>query len=201
MKNTINAYSSHSPIFRKLFETFDIKTAFEYGIGEHSTPLFLEYCDKVVSVEMNTHTVDGMPWYDKVVQDMGERENWEHHNMPGKTEAIEYGIKRFQDEKFDLVFADGHGDTRGEQANTGFGIAKFVVAHDAQHQHTRNAWNIGDYHQIDFSNYCMSHRNDEGIWPITTVFCKSFEDFKVVVSWVKQEKEICSEYIEKEGEK
>lgn len=192
---------SHVPIFLKLFKTFDIKSVFEYGIGLHSTPLFVENCDRVLSIEMNTHALDGMLWYDKVVQDIGEKENWEHYNMPGLTEAIEYGIKRFQDEKFDLVFADGHGDTRGQQANTGFGMARFVVSHDSQHQHTRNAWDIQGYHQIDFDNYCKSYDKDEDTWPRTTVFCESFEDFKVVVRWIKEEEEICAEHFAKKGEK
>ena len=61
---------SHVPIFLKLFKTFDIKSVFEYGIGLHSTPLFVENCDRVLSIEMNTHALDGMLWYDKVVQDL-----------------------------------------------------------------------------------------------------------------------------------
>ena len=60
---------SHVPIFKKMFETFDINSVFEYGIGLHSTPIFIDNCEKVLSIEMNTHSLGSQTWYEKVVED------------------------------------------------------------------------------------------------------------------------------------
>ena len=186
---------SHLPIFKKLFKIFDINSVFEYGIGLHSTAMFVDNCSRVISIEMNTHALDGKLWYDKVVEEMGERENWEHHNMAGEFPAIAYALRLFNSEKFDLVFADGHGDSRGEQTNSGFGMARFVIAHDAQHLETRNAWRVPqDYTQIDFVNYCQAYDKDGDTWPVTTIFCADPEDAQVVKEWLNNEKEICEEH-------
>ena len=196
MKN-LGAVESHLPIFKRLFTTFDIKSVFEYGIGIFSTSIFIDNCPRVLSIEMNTHSLNGQLWYDKVIEDMGEQENWEHHNMVGEFPAIAYALKLFNTEKFDLVFADGHGESRGEQTNSGFGVARFVVTHDAQHSATRNSWRVPpEYTQIDFINYCQSYNTDGDTWPVTTVFCADSEDAKVVQEWLSNEKEVCKEYVD-----
>lgn len=184
---------SHVPIFKKLFSTFDIKSVFEYGIGLHSTTIFVENCEKVVSVEMNTHEMNGQTWYEKVVQEIGDLENWEHMEMHGPDKAVSYAKRRFATEPFDLVFADGYGSSRHEQANSGIGMARFVVAHDSQHDHTRRGWRKEDYIQVDFKDFCWGCENNktEGHWPYTTIFCRDGADAEIIKSWRSQEKEIC----------
>jgi hypothetical protein len=189
---------SHLPIFKKLFSTFDINSVFEYGIGLHSTTMFVENCDKVVSVEMNEHELNGQTWYDKVVSEIGERDNWEHMEIHGPDKAVFYGAKRFKKEPFDLVFADGYGGTRNKQTNSGIGVARFVICHDSQHGHTRRGWERGDYTQVDFKDFCKGCKGNknEDHWPFTTVFCRDEEDAKIVQSWLEDEKNVCELHFE-----
>jgi len=186
---------SHIPILQKLFSTFDINSVFEYGIGLHSTPIFIDNCKKVLSIEMNTHKSDSETWYQKVVNEIGDRENWEHNEMHGPHEAIFYAYNLFKENSFDLVFAVGHGDTRNAQTNSGFGYSRFIICHDSQHQHTRAGWNIPkEYTQIDFIDYCRGCTNnkDENHWPYTTIFCMNKEDADIITTWLDDEKNICS---------
>ena len=186
---------SHVPIFKKMFETFDINSVFEYGIGLHSTPIFIDNCEKVLSIEMNTHSLGSQTWYEKVVEEIGDRDNWTHDEMHGPHKAISYAKELFGKETFDLVFADGHGDTRHQQTNSGFGSSRFVICHDSQHQHTRHGWEIPDnYYKIDFVDYCRACEGNvtEKHWATTTVFCNNEQDAEVVKSWLGMEKEVCS---------
>lgn len=199
---------SHVPILLKLFNTFDISSVFEFGIGLHSTPIFIDNCKKVLSIEMNsfsfsesakgwqpTQDSEHPTWYQKVVNEIGNRENWEHCEMHGPDEAIVYAHNLFKDNPFDLVFADGHGATRNTQTNSGFGYSRFIICHDSQHHHTRVGWNVPEeYTQIDFVGYCRGCTNnkDEDHWPITTIFCMNKEDADIITTWLDDEKSICS---------
>lgn len=186
---------NHLPILKKMFSTFSIDSVFEYGMGIHSTTLFVNNCSRIVSIEMNHYSVNNQTWYNKVTNTIGNRENWMHMEMHGPHKAVEYAQNLFKKEKYDLVFADGHGDTRSEQTNSGFGMARFIVCHDAQHRNTINGWKKPkEYYRIDFVNFCRNIGNNtkDDCWATTTVFCKNIEDYKTMKSWLDQEKEVCS---------
>jgi len=191
-----NNTQSHVPFLKKILETFEINSVLEYGIGLFSTPIFLESCKRVVSIEMNSG-YDGMTgktetWYDKVVKEVGLKENWEHFNIPGPMNGIDYAIGLFKYENFDLVFADGHGDTRAYQANSANGVARFIVCHDTEHRHTRVKWDLGNYYMVDFPNFCSSYNWQRDPWPGTTIFCRDENDAQIVRTWFDQEDEICA---------
>ena len=48
-----DAYASHLPVLTALINTDKPKRVLEFGAGLYSTPLFLEKCEYVVSVEKN----------------------------------------------------------------------------------------------------------------------------------------------------
>lgn len=191
-----NNTQSHVPLLKKLIETFEINSVLEYGIGLFSTPIFLESCKRVVSIEMNSG-YDGMSeytetWYDKVVREVGEKLNWEHFNIPGELPAVYFAMGMFTHENFDLVFADGHGITRADQANSARGVARFIVGHDTEHQHTRVRWNLPGYHMVDFPNFCASYNWQKDQWPGTTIFCRDEKDAQIIQTWNDHEDEICA---------
>jgi len=168
--------SSHLPILQKIIETFSIKSVFEYGIGTYSTKLFLDKCDKVVSVEMNNHRRKNLSWYEYAVKELSNKSTkdiWSHKQLIGSSPAIHHSLGIFENEKFDMIFVDGHGDTRGEQVNAALTGSDIIVAHDTEHKKQRNKWTIPDgYQVIDF----------DGIGPITTVITTN-EKAEAVKSW------------------
>jgi len=169
------AYSSHTHVLKKIIETFKINSVFEYGIGTYSTKLFLDKCDKVVSVEMNNHQHGSLGWYEYVVKELSNNplaDIWCHKKLVGLFPAIHYSMGRFENEKFDMIFVDGHGDTRGEQVNAALMGSDIIVAHDTEHREQRNKWNIPEgYEVIDFDRS-----------PITTVITTN-KKAEIIKSW------------------
>ena len=174
------AYQSHLPILKQSIESFNIKSVFEFGIGIYSTDLFLKNCDSgIMSIEMNDHKHEGRSWYDYTVSELSSHNNscrWRHKQIVGEFFAIHYAMGIFHNEKFDLVFVDGHGDSRGEQVNSVFceqdPAAKIIIAHDTEHMKQRNKWRIPDsYGIMDFHN-----------GPITTVITTT-EMLNAVKEW------------------
>lgn len=127
---------NHLPILKKAINYFKVESVFEFGIGIHSTGLFLEKCRNIYTVEMNSHIRSDRSWFSFVTEKFGKKKGWKPKEILGKTEAIEYFLNL--NKSFDLVFVDGHGDTRAEQANAAIGRAKVIIIHDAQHTHTQN---------------------------------------------------------------
>lgn len=143
---------NHLPILEEIIRKLDVKSAFEFGIGFHSTGLLLEKCETLYTVEMNDHRTEGKLWFDSVTEKFGERVGWTARNIPGKTAAIDHFLNL--DRNFDLVFVDGHGDTRAEQANAALGRAGVIVVHDAQHEHTKRRLNSDDgYESLYLENF------------------------------------------------
>ena len=75
-----------------MFETFEIKSVFEYGFKRcHALEQygsFVENCENVVSVEMNTHKAGSQSSYDKMVEQIGERRNWVFKNCTAQTKLF-----------------------------------------------------------------------------------------------------------------
>lgn len=74
------------------------------------------------------------------------------------------------------MLADGHGDTRAQQANEAFGKSDVIVIHDAQHDHTKN--NIRQFDRYckfyfeDFGNDYIRSNGDGGPIPGIMVFVR-----------------------------
>lgn len=118
----MDAYSTHIPVFEKLFATKKFSRILEFGLGFGSTPFLLEHCDHLTSIEMQSKE-----WYEKVHLELKNNPKWESHVAIGPFEFQKLGIA---EESYDLVFVDGHGDSRPEIINRFFGKCNTIVTHD-----------------------------------------------------------------------
>jgi predicted O-methyltransferase YrrM len=116
-------WNSHKPVLHALLKTCNIESVFEFGSGFGSTPIFVEGCKSVHSVEMQSED-----WFVKVKEKLSSYENFKYDMMLGPIDAIVYfaGV----DKKYDLVFVDGHGLSRPECINAAFSKTDIVVTHD-----------------------------------------------------------------------
>lgn len=121
----MNPFATHLPTLEHLFKTNSIKSVFEFGTGLFSTPFFCGNSQKVIAVEMQDHN-----WFIKVKEELKTFNNLTMHSMLGPTSAIEY-FKQL-DMTFDLVFVDGHGDSRPECIQEAFKKSKIIVTHDTE---------------------------------------------------------------------
>ena len=118
----MNEYSTHIPVFEKLFEVKKYSKILEFGLGFGSTPFFLQNCDSLTSIEMQS-----AEWYQKVFEVYKNETKWKSY--------MAIGPYAFQDisslnESYDLVFVDGHGDSRPEIINYFFDKCDTIVTHD-----------------------------------------------------------------------
>jgi hypothetical protein len=114
---------SHLPVLKRVIEEHKPRTVFEFGMGDGSTPLFIEHCRQVVSVEMQS-----LSWYVELVGKY-EADNWAPICLPCPRCGI-YFLTGGQ--TFDLVFVDGHGDTRPEQIRAASEKTDLIIAHDTE---------------------------------------------------------------------
>ena len=54
-------YGSHLRVFEKVFATFETKKVLEFGLGQFSTPFFVNHAELVVSVEQ-----ESKEWYERI---------------------------------------------------------------------------------------------------------------------------------------
>jgi len=111
---------SHLPVLVEILDARDIRIVFEFGMGDGSTGLFLERCESVFSVEMQS-----VEWFQKLTT-RWRRSNWNPILRLGP-DASWNGSQRY-----DLVFVDGHGDSRPEQIRTAMQMTDLIVVHDTQ---------------------------------------------------------------------
>ncbi len=150
----MDKYSTHIPVFEKLFAVKNFPRILEFGLGFGSTPFLLQNCEHLTSVEMQSKD-----WYEKVYQSLKDNSKWEAHLAVGPNEFEKLGIS---DLGYDLVFVDGHGDSRPEVINRFFGKCSTIVTHDYETPSYR--WHLiqkpKDYFEFVYS----------GIVPYTAVF-------------------------------
>ncbi len=116
---------THLPILTELFKMKDVQTVLEYGMGYGSTPFFFDKCKTVVSVEMQNEE-----WFHKISSSFIKK---------GFTPLLSIGPFSYRDlpvdaleERYDLIFVDGHGSSRWDVINDSFGKTDIIVAHDTQ---------------------------------------------------------------------
>lgn len=68
------AYTDHVPHFREIFKKLKVRTFLEFGVG-FSTKYFLDFSDKVISVEFVTHGT-GPEWIKKCMELYRDISNW-----------------------------------------------------------------------------------------------------------------------------
>ena len=73
-----NAYGSYMPVLKKYLADFKPETVFEFGCGDNSTPLFIEHCKSVISVEMQKPD-----WFTKMLEKHGNKPGFDLFCMMG----------------------------------------------------------------------------------------------------------------------
>lgn len=116
-------YHSHLPVLRAALRVFDIKSVFEFGSGLGSTPLFIEQCESVHSIEMQEEK-----WFKKVSDELSGNSNFTYEMMLGPQDSIDYFLD--SEKTYDMIFADGHPDSRPECINAAVTKSDIVITHD-----------------------------------------------------------------------
>jgi hypothetical protein len=144
----MDAYATHVPVLDAIFKFRNIDTVLEFGMGNNSTPFLVKKCQSsVISIEMQ-QTV----WYETMVsQDLFNNKKWSPILCLGPHAIFEN--KDIMNRSYDLVFVDGHGDSRPECINHFFGKSNIIVAHDVEAECYR--WNLvnlpEDYRKFYYS--------------------------------------------------
>jgi hypothetical protein len=122
----INGYSNHLVLIDFLFNKRKIENVFEYGCGFGSTPYFCKMAKDVVCVEMQYED-----WFWKVRNDLKSKySNLEIHFSLG---GHNWDYAKKTNQKYDLIFADGHGDSRPDCINLGFEMnVPYIISHDTE---------------------------------------------------------------------
>jgi hypothetical protein len=118
----MSAYATHLTILQSFFNDFEIGSVFEFGVGNNSTPLFIDRAKKILSVEMQD-----AQWFIDIYNKYRGAPQFNVFCMMGSTAACEYLTN--QKDNFDLVFVDGHAE-RYMQVNSALTKTKIVIAHD-----------------------------------------------------------------------
>jgi predicted O-methyltransferase YrrM len=122
----MDAYATHVPIMKFIFQERKFRKILEFGMGNNSTKLLFENCDELVSVEMQQQH-----WYDTMLkQNFAKNKNWKPVLCLGSHKIFEN--EEIMNKDYDLVFVDGHGDSRPECINHFLGKSKVIVAHDVE---------------------------------------------------------------------
>ena len=112
---------SHLHILDEILTSHRIQSVLEFGMGDGSTGLFLDRCSIVISVEMQN-----LSWHEKLIKRWGHRTNWTPVLSIGPT------VSQLPPGPFDLVFVDGHGDSRPEQIMAAMTVTNLIAVHDTQ---------------------------------------------------------------------
>lgn len=116
----MNAYATHLPVLKKVFGYKKYSDVAEYGMGLYSTLFFIENCERIQSLEMQS-----AEWYNKIISEFGNKKNWIHAYSPSPDSRLR--------KKLDLVFVDGHGDSRPECVNAAIELnIEVIIAHDTE---------------------------------------------------------------------
>ena len=137
----LDPYGSHIPTFDRIFAKNDIKTVLEFGGGDHSTPYFIEKGCTVHSIEMQSEE-----WYNHII----ERNPTAIVELClGKDDWKNLFDGSFNDH-YDLIFVDGHLDSRPECANWAKDHTDIIVLHDTEaHCYGWNRLQLNDWHKFE----------------------------------------------------
>lgn len=142
--------ATHLPVFEKLFKERKIYKVLEFGCGMFSTKFFTDQGCSVTSIEMQHEE-----WADKVRQEtpanvilcLGPMD-WQKLDL---------------DDSYDLIFVDGHGDSRPECLMWAKDKTNLIVAHDTEHPYY--GWD-----RADMSGFTKTVHDELSPW--TTVWTR-----------------------------
>ena len=156
-KEKLESWATHLPVLHTVFEWCNIENVFEFGSGFGSTPFFIDKCKKVHSVEMQSEI-----WFEKINEKFKDCKNFFYEKSIGPTSGI--NILKNGDEWYDLVFVDGHGDSRWDCINNSFSKTNLIIAHDVET--ISYNWNLVNKPK-GWSYYCYKQQN-----PYTGIYYK-----------------------------
>ena len=122
----MDSYATHLPYLKQIFDKERIENVFEFGCGNFSTLFFAEKCKSVISIEMQSED-----WFNELKIKVPS--NVKLLCQLGPDSAIDtLDLLGFSGVKFDLIFVDGHGDSRWKAINVASKYTSIIVAHDTQ---------------------------------------------------------------------
>lgn len=143
--------ATHLPILKQLFKNHKIFKVLEFGCGDFSTGLFYNSGCSLTSVEMQHKE-----WYDRILG-----------KFPGIDLRLALGPLTWEneplDKRYDLIFVDGHGDSRPECMMWAKDHTDLIVAHDTEHPYY-------GWERADMTGFKKTVHDD--IHPSTTVWNK-----------------------------
>lgn len=141
--------ATHLPVFELLFRRHRIKSVLEFGCGMFSTTMFVNAGCNVTSIEMQNQS-----WYDKIKAE-----------LPTVDLRLALGPMEWEKEplkdRYDLIFVDGHGDSRPECLMWAKDHTDLIVAHDTEHSYY--CWD-----RADMSGFTKTVHDELSPW--TTVW-------------------------------
>lgn len=149
---TLDPTATHLPVFESLFSKYRIKSVLEFGCGMFSTAMFVKEGCSVTSIEMQNKS-----WYDKMTSELPDTEII---LCLGPFEWEELDLKP----RYDLIFVDGHRDSRPECLEWAKDHTDLIVAHDTEHPYY--GWD-----RADMSGFNVTVHKELSPW--TTVWEKA----------------------------
>ena len=142
--------SSHSPILQYVLDKIGKCNIFEYGMEMYSTKLFSEKANKLIAVEMQNES-----WFNKMMSQQNDfGSNTELRCMIGKDSAIDFF--KSLDLKFNIIFVNGHNESRWKCINEAFGKCDIIIVHDTE-KASPYSWNLvnlpENYFWLDIKMY------------------------------------------------
>ena len=126
-------FGSHLQTLRSLIEAHKIRSVFEFGCGLYSTGLFVEKCDTVYACEMQSKE-----WYSKIKNQFINSSNLiinyfdEKDDTSTEAKFLSIDYLKSLNQKFDLIFVDGHKDSRWLCINIAQDYTNIIVTHDTE---------------------------------------------------------------------
>lgn len=121
--NFVDDYSTHIPVLEAAIEFIKPKTAIEFGPGNYSTSLFADSCNVFMTVEMQS-----TGWFDKIHSEYADHDNV---SVISSISPHEFMYLKYP-ENPDIVFVDGHGDSRPGVINFFGGKCDTIITHDSE---------------------------------------------------------------------
>lgn len=138
------SWGSHIPINKTILKTFDITGVLELGSGFHSTPLFFENCDFVISVEQDLEWIKKMRDEAELIEDenhMIVHQDVSPYIRSSRRKEIDKNVldsasdfftEISQDPRLNFLFVDCYSGFRLEALNSIANFFDYVVFHDVQ---------------------------------------------------------------------
>ena len=148
----MNPTATHLPVFEKLFKEHLIVDVLEFGCGLFSTKKFYDMGCNVTSIEMQHQE-----WAENI-----------HRELPAVDVRLALGAQAWREvdlkPRYDLIFVDGHGDSRPDCLMWAKERADLIVAHDTEHPYYK--WERADMSGFDVQVF-------KALRPWTTVWRRS----------------------------